>query len=280
MIMIDNDKVVRHDPIPGLIAKSEEKDGKIYLDIKIKKNHYVETKICFGVSYDMFEQKVIVNLELEENAKALLLSQCLFPHVSNVSHTMEGKFRLRKNAELVYLEEHIHSDNLVKINSKINVKVEEGGLFRNEFKLIEGRAGEIKVDYTCDLEENARAVMDLKLKGVKDDLLDKKEKIILRGDGSAGIIKSNVVLRDSSKSKILNVTEAYGEGRGHVECNEILMDNATAETIPKLISHNPNAKLTHEASIGKIDEKQILVLMSKGLSKEEAVSFIINKMLK
>ncbi len=279
MIMIDNDKVVRHDPIPGLIAETEEKNGELHLNIKIRENFYVETKICFGISYDLFEQKIVVNLEMGKNSKAILLSQCLFPYVSGVKHTMDGNFKIGENAQLIYLEEHIHSENIVNIDSKIKIDVEKNGLFKNEFKLIRGRAGKIKIDYLVNLKENAKGIMDLKLMGIKDDFLDTKEKIILNGKNSSGIIRSKVVLKNNAKSKILNITEANAPGKGHVECNEILMDNASAETIPMLISNNSNAILTHEASIGKMDEKKIQTLMTKGLDEEKAIAFIINKML-
>ncbi|OPY03388.1 MAG: cysteine desulfurase activator complex subunit SufB [Syntrophus sp. PtaB.Bin001] len=58
------------------------------------------------------------------------------------------------------------------------------------------------------------------------------------------------------------------------------MDNGTNETIPSLKAMHPDAEMTHEASIGKIANDQLMKLMSLGLSYDEAVNRIIQGFLK
>jgi Fe-S cluster assembly scaffold protein SufB len=47
-----------------------------------------------------------------------------------------------------------------------------------------------------------------------------------------------------------------------------------------LVSTNESAKLTHEASIGKIDKKQLETLMAKGLTEDEATEVVVQGMLR
>ncbi len=56
--------------------------------------------------------------------------------------------------------------------------------------------------------------------------------------------------------------------------------NGLNETIPSLKARHPDAELTHEASIGKIANDQLMKLMSLGLTYDEAVNRIIQGFLK
>ena len=57
------------------------------------------------------------------------------------------------------------------------------------------------------------------------------------------------------------------------------MDNGTNQTMPALNARHPDAQLTHEASIGKIADDQLIKLMSLGLSYDAAVNKIIQGFL-
>jgi Fe-S cluster assembly scaffold protein SufB len=55
--------------------------------------------------------------------------------------------------------------------------------------------------------------------------------------------------------------------------------NAKAEAIPELEIECNEVKASHAASVGRIDEEQMFYLMSRGLSREEAVELIIQAFL-
>ncbi|MBG0779868.1 MAG: SufD family Fe-S cluster assembly protein, partial [Desulfotignum balticum] len=67
---------------------------------------------------------------------------------------------------------------------------------------------------------------------------------------------------------------------GHIECDAIIMDNGINQTIPALRALHPDAELTHEASIGKIANDQLMKLMSLGLDYDQAVNRIIQGFLR
>jgi Fe-S cluster assembly scaffold protein SufB len=73
---------------------------------------------------------------------------------------------------------------------------------------------------------------------------------------------------------------AKAEGKGHVECDSIIMDSGKIRSVPEIWAEHPLAELTHEAAIGKIAGEQIIKLMSLGLTEEEAVRAVIEGFLR
>ncbi len=47
------------------------------------------------------------------------------------------------------------------------------------------------------------------------------------------------------------------------------------QSIPELIARKKGVEITHEAAVGKISEKEILYLMTRRLSRDQAISMII-----
>jgi Fe-S cluster assembly protein SufB len=65
--------------------------------------------------------------------------------------------------------------------------------------------------------------------------------------------------------------------RNYTQCDSLLIgDKCGAHTFPYIEVKNASARMEHEASTSKIGEDQIFYLQQRGVSKEEAVSMIIN----
>ena len=61
------------------------------------------------------------------------------------------------------------------------------------------------------------------------------------------------------------------------ECDALLMDDRSiSTTIPHINVKNDTATIAHEASAGKVDEKQLFYLMARGLEEEKAMAMIVN----
>ena len=66
--------------------------------------------------------------------------------------------------------------------------------------------------------------------------------------------------------------------KAHVDCAGMLLDktgNGSIESVPGLRSNHPDARMSHEASIGKISPEQVEYLMSRGMEEREAISLMI-----
>jgi Fe-S cluster assembly scaffold protein SufB len=83
---------------------------------------------------------------------------------------------------------------------------------------------------------------------------------------------------------VLMQGETYAKAAGcigHVDCQEILSGkNSVARAVPIVEVSNDEARVTHEASVGKINQKELETLMTRGLDEEEASELIINSLLR
>jgi Fe-S cluster assembly scaffold protein SufB len=59
--------------------------------------------------------------------------------------------------------------------------------------------------------------------GHGDDVISIKERVVLEGENSKGLIKTRVALEDRAEAEVTGITEGNAAGaRGHVGCMEIV----------------------------------------------------------
>ncbi len=283
-LAVNGDKVLASKGTEGIEMKAKTReDGVIEAWIKVKDGAKVKNPVhvCFGMLPKEGKQHVISYIEVGDGAEVELISHCFFPNAVNVLHISEGYITVGKGAKFIYGEEHFHSDSggvIVKPFAKAHVL--EGGEFINTFTMKHGRMGELYIEYEADLEKDAKATMMTKVYGKGKDIVNGKEIIRLNGERATGIIKTRVALRDEATSEVINITEGNAPySRGHVDCTEILLDNAKATSIPQISATHPKAKVTHEAAIGSVDKKQLQTLMARGLDEDDAIEMIVQGIL-
>ena len=88
---------------------------------------------------------------------------------------------------------------------------------------------------------------------------------------------SRAIAREGCKMIIRGMIEGdNSECKGHLECRGLLMDDQSVmQSIPELIAKKKGVEITHEAAVGKISEKEITYLMTRRLTRDQAVSLII-----
>jgi Fe-S cluster assembly protein SufB len=65
--------------------------------------------------------------------------------------------------------------------------------------------------------------------------------------------------------------------RNYTQCDSMLVgNNCSANTFPYIEVGNQSSLVEHEASTSKMNEEQLFYLQSRGLSKEDAISLIVN----
>ena len=113
-----------------------------------------------------------------------------------------------------------------------------------------------------------------------DDVINIRETGHLNGDYARGVLTSRVAVRDRAKAEVYNKITASGSyARGHVDCTEIIQDDGIVSAVPIVEVTNPKAHITHEASLGSVDSKQLQTLMARGLSEDDATDLIIQGLL-
>jgi ABC-type transport system involved in Fe-S cluster assembly, permease component len=53
-------------------------------------------------------QRVILEIVVEDEARAGVVAHCTFPNARNIRHEMDARLTIGRNAEYAYIERHVH----------------------------------------------------------------------------------------------------------------------------------------------------------------------------
>ena len=283
-LVVKENKVLSSNEVEGLFLKSEETSKGVKAKLLVKKGCQIRNPVhlCFGVIPEEGIQEIIMDILLEDNSSVELLAHCTFPNAVKVKHIMTAKIKIGRVSSLKYSEVHYHGlKGGIEVIPKAEVDIAPQGRFHNNFTLIQGRVGKLNIDYNVKVAEKGVVELIAKVYGKEKDEIKIKESVFLNGEEAKGLTKSRVVVIDKAKSEVIGETYGNAPGaRGHVDCVEIIEGEAQAEAIPKVSVSNSEAKVTHEAAIGRVDKKQIETLMARGLGEAEAIDVVIGGMLK
>lgn len=282
-LTVDLNKVLSSQVVPGLVFDVEELEDGIKADIVVEEGTKIDKTVhmCFGVIAQEGVQKIILNIDIEKNAKIDLLAHCIFPNAVNLEHVMDAEINIQDEAEYSYLEKHVHGPTGgVKVLPTAKVTMGKKARFKTEFELVRGRVGLIDINYETTCGPESVLEMTARINGKKDDIIKIKEIGHLLGEYSRGALTTRVALQDTATAEVFNkLTATAAYARGHVDCKEIVQDKAVATAMPIVEVNHPKAHVTHEAAIGSVDSKQLQTLMSRGLTEDDAVDLIIEGLL-
>ena len=64
--------------------------------------------------------------------------------------------------------------------------------------------------------------------------------------------------------------------KSHIECDTLILDDISkSDTIPTNLVQNNSSFIEHEATVSKINEDQLFYLMSRGISRKDAIQMMI-----
>jgi Fe-S cluster assembly scaffold protein SufB len=219
-----------------------------------------------------------------ENADVTIVAGCGI-HCGTESpegHAGIHEFRVGRGARVKYVEKHYAAgkgSGKRSLNPTTKVFLEEGAQVEMELTQI-GGVDEADRLNEATLEASSMLMIMDRVLTEKGQTAISRNDIKLAGTDSRANMISRSVIKGDSKQNFYATIEALAKCFGHIECDAIIMDNGTNETIPALKAMHPDAELTHEASIGKIANEQLMKLMSLGLSYDDAVNRIIQGFLK
>jgi Fe-S cluster assembly scaffold protein SufB len=276
-------RVLSHREVPGVKIQAEETSEAIISTITVARGMHIQFPIhlCIGIIEPTGTQRIQTRLIVEEEASAGFLAHCLFPNVESGEHRMEAVIEIQPGATVKYLESHYQGPygGMVVVPQAV-VKVGRAARYVSDFNLTTGRVGKLAIDYVVQVEEDAVAELTAKVFGRGNDEITIQEKIELNGENAKGLIKTRVAIEHEAKAELTGIMEAHAKGaRGHVDCREIVKDHAVASAVPIVKVTHPLAKITHEAAIGSVDQKELETLMAHGLDPEHATELIVSGML-
>ncbi|MBM4466349.1 MAG: SufBD protein [Chloroflexi bacterium] len=282
-LVISGNRVLGANQVPGVHIVPEEIEHGVRVKVIVEPEARLDVPahLCFGVIPAEGVQEILPEFEIGAGAKAEFIAHCTFPNAVKVKHFMEARVHVGKNATMKYNETHYHGETGgVEVIPKAEVTVDEGGRYTSEFALTTGRVGKLDFDYVVDVAARGVAELVVKVYGYGDDVISVKETIRLNGEEARGLAKSRIAVRDQARSEVIGATEGNAPyARGHVDCIEIVRDQAVASAIPVVRVRDNRAQVTHEAAIGTVNKKELETLMARGLDEETAVDVIIRAML-
>jgi len=245
----------------------------------IKKSTKIPLVSCISISSKRLRQDLQNLVVIEKGVRVSLRGTCN-ALASNLCsrHIARGTLVLRENASLDYA--HLHSwGNRDRVSSHYEFILERDAKLRYVYNLINPPR---RIEMSAKVKCSHRSSVDAKFVISSDNSNVKlQDEIELLGKNSSGIVSIRAVARNKSRIVALSSIRAREEGRGHLDCRGLLLDDsASIELIPKLIDENEKAILTHEASIGRISEEELNYLRARGISKKKAIELIVSGFLR
>ncbi len=241
----------------------------------------VPVQACLFIRSDKIGQKVHNVIIAEEDSELHIITGCSVAHsVSTALHLGVSEFYVKRGAKITYTMIHNWSSG-VEVRPRSAVRIEDEGTFINNYILMTPVKSLQMYPTAYCTGKNAKVSFQSIIYASGDARIDMGSRAVLKGERSRAEIISRIVATDNTD--VIARSEVIGEGSnstGHIECRGLMLsDNAAITSIPELKATRKNLDLSHEAAVGRIAEEEILYLMARGLSEEEATSVIIRGFL-
>jgi Fe-S cluster assembly scaffold protein SufB len=232
---------------------------------------------CLLITQKNLEQRIHNIIIAEEGSNAHIITSCVqHSSVPKAAHLGISEFYVKKGATLNFTMIHQWSEEtLVRPRSAAEIG-DKAKFVSNYVCMRPVRDVQMYPVAYCNGEDSTVSFNSI-LYAHGKSMLDIGSKAVLNGKGSKAEMISRSISREGSKMIIRGLIDGSSpECKGHLECRGLLVDgDAILESIPELIARKKGVEITHEAAVGKISEKEITYLMTRKLSRDQAVSLII-----
>jgi len=222
-----------------------------------------------------FEHTLII---VDEGAEVHYIEGCSAPqYTENSLHAGCVEIHVLKNAKCKYSSIENWSKNTYNLNTKRAV-VHQNGIM----EWINGNMGSnITMLYPCSVLIGEGAKTDyigIALAG-KGQNQDTGCKVYHFAKNTSSNVISKSISLDGGITNYRGLVEVKAGAVGSkssVRCDGLMLDNKSQSgTIPSMNVKESDVSVSHEAVVGKIGEEQLLYIMSRGLSEEEATKLIV-----
>lgn len=258
------------------LFNSKPKEGYF---VWVKKQVDFPLYTCIKIASPKVQQDLGNLMVVEEGlrVKANVVCAAARNHLYGI-HNAKGKLILKAGASLTY--DHIHSwGEKDFVNPDYEFILERGASLKYIYKNLLPPEN-LNFKTSLFLQENASVNLSIIVNGINSEIKI-EDSVYLEGKNASGTARLRLVGKKNSRIEAISKMIARNEGRGHLDCQGILVDNKSKISVaPQINCENKKAQITHEASIGKIDEEQLIYLMMRGLSEKQAIDLIISGFLK
>ncbi|MEM4268194.1 MAG: SufD family Fe-S cluster assembly protein [Candidatus Woesearchaeota archaeon] len=273
-------KIVDKNKDKFTLAADKNLGGGYFIRIFKKQEVVLPLQSCLMITKEGFKQNVHNIIISEEGSTAHIIAGCISEqNIRQARHVGISEFFVKKNALMNFTMIHTWGPETL-VRPRSGAIVEDNATFVSNYICVQA-VKDIQMYPVAYLNgKNSLGRFTSLLFASGKGIYDVGGKCVLNGKGSGAEIISRVIAKD--KSKVASRGMLIGntpDSKGHLECSGLLLsEKAQISAVPELIA-NKSSDLSHEAAVGKIAEKELVYLMSRGLSKEEATSTIIRGFL-
>ena len=268
------------DEVTARIAAESDPQGVL---VRVQKGARV-TVPCQAALYmasDRITQAVHNVIIIEEDAELNLITGCMTRHgVSSGTHWAVTESYVGKNATLNSTMVHSWGPEL-EVRPRSATIVEEDGVFLSNYVSLRPAALIQSNPKTWLNGRGASAKYRTILLASRGSTVDIGGEVYLNADRTSAELAHRAV---STGGRIYQRGLLVGNAscRAHVDCAGVLLDPGAEGlilSIPGLKARHPEARLSHEASVGRIAPEQVEYLMARGMQERDAISMIIRGFL-
>ena len=223
-----------------------------------------------------FEHTLII---LDEGAELSYVEGCSSPsYTSSSLHAGCVELHVLPGAKMRYSSIENWSKNVYNLNTKRAIVHKDASV-----EWINGNMGSSRTMlYPCSvlIGERARSEsLGIAFAGPGQDQ-DTGSKVIHAASNTTSIIKAKSISKGGGISTYRGLVKVMPNAKNiksNVKCDALIVDNKSiSRTFPFNKIENNQVNIGHEATVGKIADEQIFYLMSRGISKEQAVQMIVS----
>jgi len=251
--------------------------------VRVKKGAKIPFPVqaCLYIAHGGIAQAVHNIVILEEGSELHLITGCATRYgVRSAAHLGISEYYVGKNAKLTSTMVHSWGPD-VEVRPRSGTIVEAGGTFVSNYVSLRP-ARSIQSDPRTWLNgAGASAKVLTVILGSEGSIIDTGGEVYLNGEDTSAELAHRAVC---TGGRIYQQGLLVGNApcQAHVDCAGMVLDagdDGFIRSVPGLMALHPEARMSHEASIGKIAPEQVEYLQSRGMEEREAISLIIRSFL-
>ena len=227
-------------------------------------------------SSGQFEHTLII---ADEGSEIEYIEGCSAPRYNSSSlHAGCVELFVMKNAKIKYSSIENWSKNTYNLNTKRALVRENGTI-----EWLNGNMGsKVTMLYPSSvlLERGARSESLGVVFAGEGQIQDTGAKAVHLAPDTTSVIHSKSISKDGGSADyrgLVKIGKNAENSTSSVSCDALILDSESkSSTYPMVETKNDKISVVHEARVGKIGDKEIFYLQSRGYTEEEAVRIIVS----
>lgn len=268
------------DQITQTVSSQKEPQG-FFLRVKAGQKVSYPYQTALYMASANVAQSIHNVVVLEEGAELELITGCLtHPQVERGIHFAVTETYIGKGAKLTNIMVHSWSQGVI-VRPRAATVVDEDGIFISQYASLKTGADIVSNPKTFLNGKNASANFMSIILAEPGSSVSTGSVVYLNAEGTTAELKHRGVTTGGAVHQG-GLMIGNADCKAHVDCSGMVLDptgKGYIESVPGVRANHTDAKLSHEASIGKIAPEQVEYLMSRGFLEHEAISLIIRGFL-